>query len=266
MIKDEYYTLYNGVKIPKVALGTWQSSPIDAYNATLYAIKNGYTHIDTALAYDNEEAIGRAIKDSETHRSKLFITTKCPAEVKSYDGAINAFNTSLSNLGLDYIDLYLIHAPWPWSEIGKNYDKENIEVWKALIEIYKSGKVRSIGVSNFSPHDIKNVWDATDFKPMVNQIRYFVGDIEKDYTDYCDEHNILVEAYSPLATGKILNDSKYIELSKKYNVSVAQLLLRFCIENGRLPLPKSTHEERIIKNIDLDFKISEEDMEYLNSL
>ncbi len=266
MIKDEYFTLYNGVTIPKVALGTWQSSPSDAYNAVISAIKAGYTHIDTALVYGNEEAVGKAIKDSKIERDKIFVTTKCPAEVKTYEGALESFNTSLKNLGLDYIDLYLIHAPWPWSEMGKNCDEGNIEVWKAFVKLYNEKKIRAIGVSNFSPHDIKNVWDATGFKPMVNQIRYFVGYTQKEYTDYCDVNNILVEAYSPLATGSIVNDERFKSLEAKYNKTIPQILIRFCLENNRLPLPKSVHEERIISNIDLDFKISKEDMEYLNSL
>ena len=266
MIKDEYYTLSNGVKIPKIGFGTWQIDSKDAYNSTLLALSLGYTHIDTAYAYQNETEIGRAIKDSKIDRSKLFITTKLPAQYKSYDLAIEYFNKSLSNLGLDYIDLYLIHAPWPWSEVGKDCELENIEVWKAFIDLYNQGKVRAIGVSNFRDYNIENLVKNTNFIPHVNQIRYFIGNTQKTVVDCCKKYNILVEAYSPLATGEILGSIELKEIAKKYNKSVAQIALRYCIENNTLPLPKSTHLDRIKENIDLDFTIDEVDIEYLNKL
>jgi diketogulonate reductase-like aldo/keto reductase len=266
MIKEEFYTLSNGVKVPKVGLGTWQSSKEDAYNATLCALKLGYRHIDTAYAYQNEDAVGKAIKDSKIDRKEIFVTTKLPAQYKSYDEAIKYFNESLEALGLDYIDLYLIHAPWPWSEVGKDCEKENIEVWKAFIDIYNTGKVKSIGVSNFRPNNIKNLIDATGFVPQVNQIRYFIGNTQKEVVDYCKEHNILIEAYSPLATGEILESPELDRIANKYNKSKAQICIRYCLENGTLPLPKSTHEERIAQNINLDFSIDDEDMKYLDSL
>ena len=266
MIKDEVFKLSNGINIPKVGFGTWQASPDDAYNSTLIALKNGYRHIDTAYAYHNEESIGKAIKDSNIKREELFITTKCPAEIKTYEGVKKHFYASLKALNLDYIDLYLIHAPWPWSNVGQNCDKENVEVWKAFIDLYKEGLIKSIGVSNFSIHDIENIVSSTSFVPHVNQIRYFIGNRQQELTSYCQKHNILVEAYSPLATGKIVEDDKLLNIAKKYNVSTAQLCIRFCLENNTLPLPKSIHEERIKANIDLDFNISKEDMEILNSL
>ncbi len=266
MIKDEVFILNNGISIPKVGFGTWQALPDDAYNSTLIALKNGYRHIDTAYAYHNEESIGKAIKDSNIKREELFITTKCPAEIKTYLGAKQHFYSSLKALNLDYIDLYLIHAPWPWTNVGQNCDKENIEVWKAFIELYNEGLIKSIGVSNFSIHDIENLVSATNFVPHVNQIRYFIGNRQQELTSYCQNHNILIEAYSPLATGKIVEDEKLLSIAKKYNVTVAQLCIRFCLENNTLPLPKSIHEERIKANIDLDFNISKEDMEILNSL
>lgn len=266
MIKDEVFILNNGISIPKVGFGTWQASPIDAYTSTLCALKNGYKHIDTAFAYHNEESIGKAIKDSSIRREDLFITTKCPAEIKTYEGAKEHFYSSLKALGLDYIDLYLIHAPWPWTNVGQNCDKENIEVWKAFIDLYNEGLIKAIGVSNFSIHDIENIVNATNFVPHVNQIRYFIGNTQKELTSYCLSHNILVEAYSPLATGKIVEDQTLISLASKYDVSVPQLCIRFCLENNTLPLPKSTHENRIKENISLDFKIEKEDMDKLNSL
>jgi diketogulonate reductase-like aldo/keto reductase len=266
MIKDEFYTLTNGIRIPKVGLGTWQSSKEDAYNATLIAIKNGYRHIDTAFAYQNEDAVGKAIRDSKIDRKDIFVTTKLPAQYKTYQEAIDYFNASLSNLGLDYIDLYLIHAPWPWSEVGKDCEEGNIEVWKAFIDLYNSGKVKAIGVSNFRPNNIENLIKATKFVPHVNQIRYFIGNTQKEVVDYCKEHNILVEAYSPLATGEILNSPELDNIANKYNKTKAQICLRYCLENKTLPLPKSVHEERICANLNLDFKIDKEDLNYLDSL
>lgn len=264
MIKDEFFVLNNGVKIPKVAFGTWQISLDDAYESTMLALKAGYRHIDTALAYENETEIGRALKESGIKREDIFVTTKLPAQIKGYDEALEAFDISLKNLGLDYIDLYLIHAPWPWSNIGQDCTKENIESWKAMIKLYNEGKIRSIGVSNFRPENIKPLIDATGFVPQANQIRYFIGNTQKEVVDYCNENNILIEAYSPLATSKLLTDEGVISMAKKYNVTPAQLALRYCVDNNTLPIPKSTHEERIKANLDIDFKISKEDMEALD--
>lgn len=266
MIKDEYFLLNDGVRIPKIGLGTWQSEPMDAYNATLLALKAGYRHIDTAYAYGNESEVGRAIKNSGLPRSEVFVTTKLPAQYKKYDEAIKYCNESLENLGLEYIDLYLIHAPWPWSEVGKDCEKENIEVWKAFIDLKKQGKVRSIGVSNFRVNNLENIINATNVVPSVNQIRFFIGNTQEEVVKYCQEKNILIEAYSPLSTGEILNSKELDEISNKYNKSKAQICIRYCIERNTLPLPKSVHEERIIQNADIDFEIDKKDMEYLNSL
>ena len=266
MIKDEYYVLSNGVKIPKIGLGTWQSSKEDTYNACMAAIKAGYKHIDTAYVYENEDSVGRALKDSKVKREDIFITTKLPANIKTYDGAIESFNESLKNLGLDYIDLYLIHAPWPWDNQGADYTNENIEVWKAMIKLYNQGLIKAIGVSNFHEDEIESLIKATNFVPMVNQIRFFIGNTQAPLTRYCQNNKILVEAYSPLATGELTDMDILDNLAKKYNTSRAKLCIRYCIEKNTLPLPKSVHEERIIDNLDVDFKIDAEDMDYLDSL
>lgn len=267
MIKDEYYVLQNGVRIPKIGFGTWQVKDGDeAYYSCLEALKAGYRHIDTAAAYGNEKSVARAIKDFGVKREDIFITTKLPAEIKSYEGTMEYFNNSIKNLDTDYLDLYLIHAPWPWSEIGKDCSKENIEVWKAFIELYNEKKIRAIGVSNFFPEDIDNLVSATGFTPHVNQIRFFISNTLERTTKYCEEKNILVEAYSPLATGKILNDDRLLKIADKYHVSPAQLSIRYCLERNTLPLPKSIHKERIEANLVVDFSISKEDMEYLNDL
>ena len=266
MIKDESYVLSNGVKIPKVGLGTWQSKPNDAYNAVLSALKLGYRHIDTAFVYGNEKEVGQAIKDSGIPREEIFVTTKLPAEKKGYKNAMKFFEKSIANLGLEYIDLYLIHAPWPWLAPWMNCTKGNIGAWKAMIELHKAGKIRAIGVSNFSKKHIEPLIEATGFVPMVNQIRYYIGDTEPDITSYCQEKGILIEAYSPFATGRILESGILDGYAKKLGVSVPKLCLRYCLEKGTLPLPKSVHEERIKANIELDFSIPEDVMKELDAL
>lgn len=189
-----------------------------------------------------------------------------PSHIKTYDETKKYFYESLNSFGLDYIDLYLIHAPWPWTNIGLDCRQGNIEAFNAMIELYNEGLIRAIGVSNFSISDIKNIVAATSFVPHVNQIRYFIGDTEKELTDYCQKNNILVEAYSPFATGKILDNKNILKVAEKYNTTVAKVCLAFCLQNNTVPLPKSTHEDRIISNLDINFKIDDEDMKYLNSL
>ena len=261
------FRMYNGVEIPEIAFGTWQIPDGEiGYNSCMEALKCGYRHIDTAHAYGNEKSVGKAIADFGLDRKDVFITTKLPSHIKTYDGCIEHFNESLENLGVEYIDLYLIHAPWPWSNIGMDCTEGNIEAWKAMIDIYKSGKVRSIGVSNFSVYDIKAIVDATGFKPMANQIRYFIGNRQDEITNYCQANDILIEAYSPLATGNILDNEVLSELAAKYNVSVAKICIKYCLQKHTLPIPKSVTPERIKANFEMDFVISEEDMKYLDSL
>lgn len=267
MIKDEFYVLYNGVKIPKMGFGTWQVPNGDAaYNAVACALKAGYRHIDTASAYGNEESVGKAIKDSGIPREEIFITTKIPAEIKTYEEAVNCINKSLKLLGVDYLDLNLIHAPWPWSNVGGECGDGNVEVWNALIEFYNAGKIRAIGVSNFHVKDIEYIVNKTNFKPMCNQIRFFIGNTQEPITEYCQANDILIEAYSPFATGELLLNEKMLEMANKYNTTVPKICLRYCLERNTLPIPKSVTPSRIIDNIDVNFELSKEDMEYLNSL
>ena len=267
MIKDECYVLSNGVKIPKIAFGTWQVKPGDeAYNSVSMALKLGYKHIDTALAYENEESVGKAIKDSKIKREELFITTKLPSHIKTYEGAKEAFMTSLKYLDCGYIDLYLIHAPWPWSNVGEDCTKGNIEAWKAMIDLYNEGLIKAIGVSNFRPEHIKPLIEATGFVPHADQIRFFIGNTQDEVYNYCKENNILVEAYSPLATGKVLNNPEIVKIAEKYNVTPAKIAIRYCLEKGTLPLPKSTHEERIKANLEIDFKLNKEDIKTLDKV
>jgi len=266
-ILDETYTLDTGAKIPKIGFGTWQiQNGEEAYNSVAFALQNGYRHIDTARAYGNEESVGKAIRDSGIDRKEIFLTTKLPAEIKTYEGALETFERTMTALDLDYVDLYLIHAPWPWAERGADYTAENIKVWKAMEDIYKSGRARAIGVSNFNVSDLQAILDNGEVKPSANQIRFFIGFTEDDITQFCQENNILVEAYSPLATGKILDNKEVVAMAEKYSKTVAQISIRYTLQRGTLPLPKSTHEEYILQNADVDFDISDADMKYLDSL
>ena len=261
------FTLANGADIPKIGFGTWQIPDGDeAYDSVATALRDGYRHIDTARAYGNESSVGRAIKDSGIPREEIYLTTKLPAEVKDYDEAKASFEKTISALDLDYVDLYLIHAPWPWDEMGKDCTDGNIAVWRAMDEIRAAGRARSIGVSNFSVQDIESLVDATDVTPQVNQIRYFVGYTQNEITEYCQANGILVEGYSPLATGAILDNADVKEIAEKYDRSVAQLCIRYLLQKDVLPLPKSTTPSRITENADVDFAISDEDMTYLDGL
>lgn len=267
MVRNEFITLNNGVKIPAIGFGTWQvADGEEGYSSCLAALKSGYRHIDTAFAYGNEPSVARALIDSGLKREEVFLTTKLPADIKDYKGAKEHFEASLKNLCTDYLDLYLIHAPWPWSDVGGDYTKGNIDVWRAMIDLYNQGKIRAIGVSNFHVKDIKAIVDATGVVPAVNQIRYFIGNTQNEITEYCQANGILVEAYSPLATGALVEHGELSAMADKYGVTIPQLCIRFCIENGTLPLPKSVNEARIRANLEVDFIIEGEDMNYLNSL
>ncbi|MBS1476452.1 MAG: aldo/keto reductase [Acholeplasmatales bacterium] len=265
-MKEKYFTLSNGVKIPAVGFGTWQISNDDVVDACITALEAGYRHIDTALAYNNEKGVSQAIKKSGLKREDLFITTKLPAQFKGYDECLKYFNESLANLETDYIDLYLIHAPWPWSNVGEDCTAQNIETWKCMIDLYKAGKVKSIGVSNFQRTDIEPLIEATGFIPHVNQIRYFIGNTQNDIYDYCQKMNILIEAYSPLATGNLLNDPVISKIASKYNTTNANICLSYCYLKNTLPLPKSTHKERIINNINFLVNINDEDIKILDKV
>ena len=266
MAKENSFTFHNEVEIPAIGFGTWQIPNEEAYDAVTIALENGYTHIDTALAYQNEENVGKAIKDFGIAREDVFITSKLPAEIKGYEETLEAFNETMANLGIDYLDLYLIHAPWPWSEIGKDCTEENIQSWKAMEKLYNDGKIRTIGVSNFSEKDIQAILNACEITPMANQIPFYIGRDQKSLLSFCKKQKIIVEAYSPLATGQILDRSEIVKMAEKYGVTPAQLCIRYCLEHGTLPLPKSTNKERIIENSKLDFSISSEDVQKLDAI
>ena len=267
---DEYFELNNGVKIPKLGVGTWQVKPEDIDTQIKNAIRVGYRLIDTASQYGNEEAIGKALKEADIKRDELFITTKVPADCKDAKKARDVIEQSLSNLQTDYIDLLLIHSPKPWEELfansEKTYFEENIEVWNVMIEYLKAKKVRAIGVSNFSKDDIQNLIDNTEVKPACNQIKVCIGKYPKELIDYCRSNNILVQAFSPISTGDLLKDERVIKTAQKYGVSVPQLAIKYVLQKDIATFPKSKSEEHLRQNAALDFVISKEDMEYLDSL
>ena len=267
MIIQEMYRLSNDVKIPKVGFGTWQiPNGADTYDAVAKALNAGYRHIDTAEGYRNEESVGKAIKDSGIPREEIFITTKLESHIKEFDQTLAAFYASIKALGVDYIDLFLIHAPWPWSNMGQDCSEGNVQAFKAMEKLYYEGRVRAIGVSNFSPSDLDNILTHCDTIPHVNQIGFFIGHTEEETVRYCQQKGILIEAYSPLAIGHLLKDETVGQMAKQYQVSPAQLAIRYCLEKQTLPLPKSVHEERIIENANLDFTIDAEDLAILDQL
>ena len=274
MVLDEFYKLNNGQKIPKIALGTWQTPNDEAATAVATAIEAGYRHIDTALAYENESGVGEGLKaglkSTGLHRESIFIASKIPAEVKDYDETLRSIDESLKRLDSSYIDMMLIHAPRPWSDMGATsgyrYFRENIEVWKALESAYDAGKIRAIGVSNFEFDDLNNILAGGHVMPVVNQVRVHIWHVPTEMIDFCEQNGILVEAYSPNATGRLLNVPEVCLIAEKYHVSVPQLASRFVLQLGLLPLPKSIHEEHIRQNAQLDFEINSSDMAALLEL
>lgn len=258
----EKFIFTNGVEAPALAYGTWLIPNDKAANCVRMALEAGYRHIDTAQAYGNEEGVGEGIRQSGLKREDIFVTTKVQAEHKSYKKAKESIDESLKKLGLDYVDLILIHCPQPWAQFRgkKRYFEENIEVWKALEDAYKEGKVRSIGVSNFLIDDLQNIFDHCEIKPMANQILCHIGNTPVDVIKFCQENGVVVEAYSPIAHGAALKNKAIIKMAESYNVSVAQLCIKYTLELDTISIPKASSKEHIEDNAKLDFEISEHDM------
>ncbi|MGE4484922.1 MAG: aldo/keto reductase [Oscillospiraceae bacterium] len=261
------FELGNGIKIPSVGLGTWRTPDGEAaVNAICAGVKCGYRHIDTAAAYANEKSVGEGIRVCGVPRSDLFITSKVWNTNRGYDKAMQGFDNTMSDLGLDYLDLYLIH--WPasvkdysdWKEINKS-------TWRAFETLYKDGRIKAIGLSNFFVSHLEALLDTAEIKPMVNQIEFHPGLMRPEVVAFCHKNDILVEAWSPLGSGRMLNNPELSSIAAKYGKSVAQLCIRWVLQNGILPLPKSTAHERIAQNIDVfDFEISGGDMAYINAM
>lgn len=273
--------LNDGKMIPVLGLGTWQISESVTARVVKDALDAGYRHIDTANAYGNEEGVGEGIRNSGLSREEIFVTSKIPAEDKSYARAMRKIDESLSLLKMDYIDLMLIHCPSPWSEFGQHsrafaeqnpdelkkygYYDENMYVWQALEEAVRQGKVRSIGVSNFNNGDTQNILHNCHIRPAVNQINYHIGYEQREIRDFCHKNGILIEAYSPIATGELLHNREVEAMAAKYHVTTAQLSIRFALQETDIALPKTTHKEYMIENAKVDFEISPEDMKILYS-
>ena len=268
MILEEKYTLSNGVEIPKLGLGTWMINNGIVGQAVVDAVKIGYRHIDTAQAYHNESGVGEGVKACGVKREDIFVTTKLGASIKSYKKAVDSIDKSLKSLCIDYIDMMIIHSPQPWTKFRgeDHYFEGNREAWRALEEAYKAGKLRAIGLSNFEKIDIDNILESCSVKPVVNQILAHIGNTPFELIKYTQDKGILVEAYSPVAHGVLLKNQEVTKIAEKYNVSIPQLCIRYTLQMGLLPLPKTANPAHMKNNADVDFVTSEEDMDYLKNV
>jgi diketogulonate reductase-like aldo/keto reductase len=261
------YTLSNGVQIPCIGFGTWKTPSGEvAVESVKAAIAAGYRHIDTAAAYQNEESVGQGILESGVAREDIFVTSKLPNPSHGYEETMAAFEQTMKDLQLDYLDLYLIHWPNP-IKTRDHWQEANAGTWRAFEELYQAGRIRAIGVSNFLPHHIDELMRTAKVAPMVNQIRLCPGETQETVAAYCREHDILLEAYSPLGTGLIFEVPEMREIAARYNRSIAQVCIRWSLQMGYLPLPKSVTPSRIAENGQVfDFTLSEEDMKTIAGL
>ena len=265
------FRLINGTEIPAIGLGTWQTPDGEtAVKAVSHAIKCGYRHVDAAAVYDNEKSVGdgirKGLQEAGLKREQLFVTSKVWNTERGYDRTMRAFEKTLGDLGLDYLDLYLIHWPANAKQFA-DWQRLNAETWRAMEELYKAERIRSIGVSNFYAHHLEALMQSAEVMPMVNQIEFHPGFMQKEVVDFCRQHDILVEAWSPLGTGEMLSNETLLSVADKYGCSVAQLCVRWVLQNGVLPLPKSITPSRIEENLDVDgFTISDENMAIINAM
>jgi len=256
--ESKSFSLYNGVEIPCIGFGTFKiKDDTTAYESVKAALETGYRHVDTAMIYGNEEAVGRAIRESDVPRDQIFLTSKLWNSDHGYHQAIRAFEASLKRLGTDYLDLYLIH--WP--------KERNIETWKALEKLYQDGRIRAIGVSNFKIHHLQEIIDQGKFVPMVNQVELHPQYPQNRLRGFCEKFDIIIESWGPLMQGKIFSIPLMQELAEKYDRSVAQITLRWHYQQHLVSLPKSVHRERIAGNFSIfDFSLSDEDMKMMEQL
>ena len=263
------YTLNNGIEIPKIAFGTWQLEEGDvAYKSVAKALELGYHHIDTAQVYGNENSVGQAIQDSGIDRQDIFLTTKVWNDKGSYEATKLSIDESMEKLKVDYLDLLLIHWPNPKEfQANDGWKERNAQVWKAMEEYYQAGKVKAIGVSNFLEHHLEELLKTATVKPQVNQIKLSPGLSQDELVAYCRQHDILLEAYSPLGKGEIFSDNDLKTLAEKYNRTVAQLALQWSLQHGFLPLPRSQNPVNIESNLQVgDFELAAEDMEAMDQI
>lgn len=268
MVLNETYTLSNGVKIPKLGLGTWFIDDDKVADAVKDAVDLGYRLIDTAQAYGNERGVGEGVRNCGLKREEIFVGSKVAAEHKTYEEAKAGIEETLEKMGLDYLDLMIIHSPQPWVEVNQSdnrYVEGNREAWRALEEAYNEGKIKAIGVSNFQIEDLESLMETATVKPMVNQILCHISNTPLELIDYCQKHDITVEAYSPIAHGEILDQSEIKVIADKYGVTVPQLCVRYTVQLGTVSLPKTANKDHMKTNADIDFEISAEDMEILKN-
>ncbi|WP_182200840.1 aldo/keto reductase [Paraliobacillus salinarum] len=254
-------TLHNGVKMPWFGLGVYKvEDGNEVIHSVKTAIKHGYRSIDTAAFYENEAGVGKAIKESGVSRDELFITSKLWNSDQGYESTLQAFEDTRKRLDLDYLDLFLIH--WPVPAQGKFK-----ETWKAMEKLYKDGKIKAIGVSNFKEHHLDELIKDAEIVPMVNQVELHPHLSQEPLRNYCKKHNIQMEAWSPLKQGKLLDDPTITEIADKHGKSAAQVILRWDLQSDVITIPKSVKEERIVSNADIfDFELSQEDMDAINAL
>lgn len=269
-VLKERFRLNDGRFIPSLGIGFWQVPTEDAARVVQEGFLEGYRLVDTAIDYGNEKEIGLGLKESGLPRESYFLTSKIPAHIKTGEEAKDMIRKSIRDLGVEYLDLMLIHSPKPWPELHNpdtpyRYERENLEVWKAMEEAQRAGLVRSLGVSNFEIGDLENILENASIPPAVNQIPCFVGHIDEELISFCKSRNILVEAYSPLATGRLLANDSLAQLAKKYGADTPRLCLRFLLQMGLVPLPKTTHRAFMKTNAQLDFTLSDEDYAFLKS-
>ena len=267
MKTDRTYQLSNGIEIPSIGFGTWQTPDGDvAVESVKHAINCGYRHIDTAQGYGNEASVGKAVRECGVPREELFITTKLTNNNHTYDLTMSSFEESLKKLDMDYVDLFLIHWPNPLP-FRDRWAQANAETWKAMEELYEAGKIRSLGISNFRQHHIEALLETAKVKPVVNQIRLCPGDPQEELAAYCRSKGMILEAYSPLGTGKILAVPEMQTLAEKYGRSIAQICIRWSLQMGYLPLPKSVTRSRIEENLKVyDFELEESDVRLIADL
>ncbi len=268
MVLQETYELNNGVKIPKLGLGTWFIDDDKAAEAVREAVKAGYRMIDTAQAYGNERGVGEGVRTCGIPREELFVGSKVAAELKTYESVAQSIDETLEKMGLAYLDQMIIHSPQPWVEVNQSEDRYvegNRAAWRALEDAYKAGKVKAIGVSNFQIGDIESLLETAEIKPMVNQILFHISNTPLELAQYCQKKGIVVEAYSPIAHGEILNQPEIKAIADKYGVSVPQLCIRYTIQLGTVSLPKTANPAHMKSNAEVDFTISEADMEALKN-
>lgn len=262
-------TLSNGVVVPQLALGTWLIDDSKVSDAVKAAITLGYRHIDTAQAYANERGVGKGVRESGIAREEIFVTSKVAAEHKDYKTAAAGIDETLIKTGLDYLDMMIIHSPQPWVLVNQSDDRfieGNREAWRALEDAYKAGKLRAIGVSNFLECDIDSLWETAEIKPMVNQILAHISNTPFELIKYCQENGIVVEAYSPVAHGEALKNPAIKTMAEKYGVSVPQLCIKYDLQLDMIVLPKTANPDHMKANGDVDFIISDEDMEILKNI